>query len=159
MANNSFSLQVAKWAEKTKGDIDQNCRAITLALFTDIIKNTPTDTGRARGNWMTTVDAPATSVVDRLDPSGTAAIAGVIANQGGAGKVTWLTNNLPYIQQLEFGGYPDPVKRGSWFKRSRKNGPGHYEILSEGGYSRLAPAGMVRIALARIQTIMQENLK
>jgi hypothetical protein len=68
-----------------------------------------------------------------LDPDGTAAIADVMANMGGAGKVTYLTNNLPYIQQLEYGGYPDPVKRGSWIKRSRHSGPAHYEILSEGG--------------------------
>jgi hypothetical protein len=159
MANNSFSLQVAKWAEKTKGDIDQNCRRITLKLFTQIITDTPVDTGRARGNWMTTVEAPAKGVVDRLDPDGTAAIAEVSANMGGAGKITYLTNNLPYIAKLEFGGYPDPVKRGSWIKRSRHSGEGHYEILSIGGYSKQSPAGMVRINLARFQEIVQAALK
>jgi hypothetical protein len=36
--------------------------------------------------------------------TGDAAKAEAKANMGGAGKITYITNNLPYIQQLEYGG-------------------------------------------------------
>jgi hypothetical protein len=50
---------------------------------------------------------------------------------GGLGSLTWLSNNLPYIEKLEYGGYPD--------------GPN-----TIGGFSKQAPAGMVRVNMARI---------
>jgi hypothetical protein len=155
---NSFALQVEAWAKKAKGSIDANTRAITLALFSGIIKATPVDAGgdiaghvggRARGNWQTSVGTPATGTVDSLDASGANAIGQISANMGGAGKVTWLTNNLPYIAVLEFGLYPNPPKHGTRLKG------GGYEIRSIGGYSRQAPAGMIRINMARIGEIIR----
>lgn len=145
----SFSAQVGDWAKKAKGAIDANVRAITISLFKGVILSTPVDTGRARGNWQTTVGAPASGTVERVDPSGASAIGEVTANLGGGGKVTWLTNNLPYIQVLEYGQYPNPPKRGTRLKG------GGYEIRSIGGYSRQAPAGMVRISMARIGEIVR----
>jgi hypothetical protein len=157
----TFSVQVDDWVKKAKGKVDQKVRAITLALFSGIIKATPVDPGgdiaghvggRARGNWQTSVGSPAAGVIETVDPTGATAIAGVLANMGGAGKVTWLTNNLPYISVLEFGGYPDPVKRGTRLK------DGGYEIRSVGGYSRQAPAGMIRINMARVQQIVASKV-
>jgi hypothetical protein len=149
MADNSFSLQVSKWAQTTKGAIDANVRSITFALFNGVILSTPVDEGRLRANWQTTVGAPATGTVDTDDPSGVAAIAGILANQGGAGKVTYLSNNLPYSVVVEYGLYPNPPKLGTRLKG------GGYEIRSIGGYSRQSPAGMVRINMARIGEIVR----
>jgi hypothetical protein len=175
LQGDSFGLQVAEWAKKAKGSIDTNVRKITFSLFKGIIMSTPVDTGRARGNWQTTVGEPATGTVERLDQSGTATAAEVTANMGGAGKVTWLTNNLPYIAVLEYGHYPNPPKRGTLVSRgaavsslglsgfsgniglrqslalrSKTREPAVYEIRSSGGYSRQAPAGMVRTNIARV---------
>jgi hypothetical protein len=155
----SFGLQVAEWAKRTNKDIDIAARKITFALFSGIIQATPVgedpdiSPGRARGNWQTSVGAPVDGVVERLDQSGAAAVAEVEANMGGAGKVTYLTNNLEYIEVLEYGGYPDPVKKGTRLK------DGSYEIRSEGGYSKQSPQGMVRTNLARVQQIVDESLK
>ena len=186
---NSFSLQVAEWAKTTNQKIDASVRSITLGLFSGIIKATPVDTGRLRGNWQTSVGSPAIGTVERLDPTpqgsgGGAAIAEVRANMGGAGKVTWLTNNLPYASVVEFGLYPNPVKRGTLINRGAKVGslgltgfsgnislrqslalssrtrePAVYEIRSAGGYSRQAPQGMVRTNMARVQQIVSASLK
>jgi hypothetical protein len=76
--------------------------------------------GRFRGAWTTTVGEPGTSPTDRVDPTGAAAMAEVLANVGGAGKVTFLTNTLPYGIPLE------------------------YE-----SHSKQAPAGMVRVSVAK----------
>jgi hypothetical protein len=145
----TFTAQVDDWVKKAKGAIDANVRSITIALFKGIILSTPVDTGRARGNWQTTIGAPASGTVEGADPSGAAAIGAVFANQGGAGKITWLANNLPYIQVLEYGLYPNPPKLGTRVKG------GGYQILSVGGYSRQAPAGMVRVNMARIGEIVR----
>jgi hypothetical protein len=75
--------------------------------------------GRARGNWQCSLDAPITSENGRIDPNGSAAKAEVKATVT-AGRVNYLSNNVPYIRRLE------------------------YE-----GHSKQAPDGMVRISLAR----------
>ena len=55
----------------------------------------------------------------------------------------FFTNNLPYIETLEYGGYPNPVKKGTWVKKSKS-----YEVRSTGGFSKqVAPDGWVRKTL------------
>lgn len=100
-------------------------RAATLDYFSGTIKDTPVDTGRARGNWQTSVGTPVSGEIDRDDKGGTAAIAEVEAKTpAGAGQETFMANNLPYIDSLE------------------------------NGSSQQAPAGMVRRNLARVQRIV-----
>lgn len=139
-----FQADVKAWAEKVRAKADANVRAITVALFSSVIQSTPVDSGRARGNWQTTVDVPASGTVERDDPSGAKAVADITKNMGGAGKVTYLTNNLPYIDVLEYGLYPDPAKHGT---------------KTKDGFSKQAPQGMVRVNMARIQEIAKRALK
>lgn len=118
----SFASDVAKFAKLTNASMDETGRAIVLELFSSVIKDTPVDTGRARGNWQTSLSSPKDGEVSR---SGSApAIAEVAAESAkfGMGKVIYLSNNLPYIYRLEFLG---------WSKQS--------------------PDGMVRKNVARIQ--------
>ena len=61
------------------------------------------------------------------------------------GKRSFLVSAAPAMQTLEFGGYPDPVKKGTFNKRT-----GRFEIRSAGGFSKQAPAGMIRINTARL---------
>lgn len=157
-----FSRDVRRFVKKTKGNIDLQVRAITLELFRSIILATPVDTGRARGNWQTSVGSPKTGIVARLDPTGQAALGEVVANLGGAGTVTWLANNLPYIAVLEYGEYPNPPKLGTYVpkdrrKKARADGDvtQAYEIRSAGGYSKQAPYGMVRVNFARVSEIVR----
>lgn len=131
-----FSAGIRRYIDGVKVNVDKETRAITLALFRSVIVGTPVDTGRARGNWQTSVGEPSVGTVERLDPSGGAAIADVVSKAGGFGRQTWLTNNLPYIEKLEYGGYPD--------------GPN-----TIGGFSKQAPQGMVRINMARIESLIR----
>lgn len=64
----------------------------------------------------------------------------------GKGKSVYIFNNHPAITTLEYGGYPTPVKKGT-YRRGRG-----YERRSERGFSKLAPKGMVRVGLRRIRT-------
>lgn len=145
-----FEIQVAAWAKKIQGKVDSRVRQIQFTLFRGIILSTPVDTGRARGNWQTTVDYPTRLTIERLDPSGANAIADAKAFGGGAGKITYLSNNLPYIAVLEYGLYPNPPKSGRTIKGVS------YGLNTINGFSRQAPAGMVRINMARISDIIRD---
>lgn len=129
----SFSLDVAKFAGLVPRKMDMALRKVGLEVLSGITLGTPVDTGRARGNWQTTVGAPAEGDLDREDKTGALAI--------GAGAVTvnawkpsdesslFIANNLPYIEALE------------------------------NGHSKQAPAGMVGVTLARFQDIVRESIE
>lgn len=98
----AFAEDVRRFAVKAGESSDSIVRAVTLSLFNGIIRDTPVDTGRARGNWQTTVGGPARGEIERNGAS--AAIAEVEAKTPkGAGQETYLANDLPYIEELEKG--------------------------------------------------------
>ena len=82
--------------------------------------------GRFRGNWQVTFDRPAVGAIDRVDKAGTATLAAgreVLAHyDSGEYGSIWFTNNVPYAQRLEY------------------------------GWSKQAPAGIVRVVAAEINS-------
>lgn len=104
----SLSRDLGRFSIKTGKAMDVLARTATLDLFTGVVKATPVDTGRARGAWTTSVGQPADSP-ERYDKipvgqAGGAAFEEVFQNTpDGAGQVTYLSNTMPYIQQLEYG--------------------------------------------------------
>lgn len=99
----SFSHQVGVFAVNSTAEVERFRRAVSLKLFTSIIRDTPVDTGRLRANWQTNVAAPATGTLDSTDTA--AAIQGASDNLGdGTGKdiSVYFVNNLPYAQHVEY---------------------------------------------------------
>lgn len=122
----SFASDIAKFAKLTNASLDEAGRAITLELFSSVIKDTPVDTGRARGNWQTSLGAPKDGEVSRNgDGPALAEVASETAKFG-MGKVIFLANGLPYILRLEY------------------------------GWSKQQPGGMARRNAARIQQIVRK---
>lgn len=178
-----FAATVAQFSLKAKENMDRQVREITFALFSSVIEMSPVGNpelwavnrvareynaqvkdfnaalredpanldkrgylkrgkklndgmdivkpkgyvgGRFRANWNTSVSAPDETTTDTADPSGAKATANVLAKMGGAGSVTFLCNALPYAERLEM------------------------------GWSKQAPAGMVRVSMARIDAIVSE---
>lgn len=82
--------------------------------------------GRFRGNWQVTFDRPAVGAINRVDKAGTATLAAgreVLAHyDSGEYGSIWFTNNVPYAQRLEY------------------------------GWSKQAPAGIVRVVAAEINS-------
>ena len=91
---------VERVVRKVNGDIDQFIRAVTIATFNGVIRDTRVDTGRLRGNWQVTENAPASGEIARLDPGGNATQAEVARNVK-AFTVMYLSNNLPYAKVWE----------------------------------------------------------
>lgn len=61
---------------------------------------------------------------------------------------------MPYIRKLEYGGYPDPVKKGSWDKKKKT-----YVIKTVGGFSRQAPKGMVGLTMSKIASTVKKAVE
>ena len=122
--------------------INDNLRGVYLQGLFNIVKGTPVDEGRARNNWFLSMGAPS-SKSTTSKAKGLGAIRQLrqmpklVLNQ----KIFY-TNNLPYIKTLEYGGYPEPVKKGTYVKKKKA-----YEIRSSGGFSKQAPSGWVRATL------------
>lgn len=134
---------VDKAIEQTVVNVNRDLRGAYLSGLTAMIKQSPVDEGRAKNNWFLTIGAPSRETTTSKSDSGTNSISqasGMPKNI--LGKKLFFTNNLSYIETLEYGGYPSPVKNGTWNKKKKE-----YEIRSDGGFSKQALTGWVRKTL------------
>ena len=133
-----FEAQMRAFARKANMSIDKAVRGTAIKLFSAVIKSSPVDTGRFRANWTTNGPTPATGVTTMTDQQGNATVSAMTQLVATAPHLAFtLSNNLPYAHRLEYGGYGD--------------GPN-----TVGGYSTQAPAGMVRVNVARFNAILEE---
>lgn len=147
-------------------------KKVTIAAHGLIVKRTPVDSGHARRNWQVTVGAPATGEV-----SAAAAPFGALASLQPFG-VAFLTNNVPYIEVIEYGLWkpadpensPEANKRRAARRRnavkrtsraidakarglkSARGGDAGIPLV-KGGYSLQAPQGMVAVTLAELKAV------
>ena len=128
----SWESDWKKIESKIDRTLDQGIRATLLEVSTAIIKGTPADTGRARGNWQASIGRGATGEVsvDSVRSGEAKAIAEVNQKASVAvGDLYYLTNNLPYIERLEY------------------------------GWSKQAPGGMVRKNMQNFNRLLVKNIR
>ena len=135
----SFSSDMKKWAKKTKMKEEQAIRLATVSISGDIIDRTPVDTGRLRGNWIPSVNAP---IIDQTD--NTAPLTEEVQSRAAqaTGKVFYLVNSLPYARVAEYGEWSEP---------------GTSKTIS--GFSAKAPQGMVRISVQNFKEALKKAVK
>ena len=139
-----FTLDIKNFVEKAKKNPETVARQVSFKLFSAVIKGTPVgeeNGGRLRLNWQVAGSTPATGTIDGVDKTGAKAVAMVsdyVFKNPDWSEFT-LTNNLPYAPVVEFGGYPG-------------DGPN-----TVGGFSKQAPQGMVRVNVARFNTLLEEE--
>lgn len=121
-------------------NLNKGLKSIYFKALADIVEMTPADTGRARMGWFLTVNNPTSSIAG----GGVSQLTKMPKNV--LGKKIYFTNNTSYINVLEYGGFPSPVKNGSWDKISKS-----YIKLSANGFSKQAPNGFVRVNLKKAQ--------
>jgi len=98
----SFASGIAGYAKRTGLSIDNAVIAVCAEASTSIIKMTPVDTGRARGNWYATIGESSTETSETRRDTDATSVA-ISTAQKASGKVFFLSNNLPYIRGLEYG--------------------------------------------------------
>ena len=146
-----WSLDLSKYVDEKKAQIKEVRKAYAFGLYSSIVKKTPVDTGRARGNWNVSIGSPDMSVTDKKRKTPKSKKSMPEAN---GDESIYISNNLPYITTLEYGGYPSPVKKGTYNKKTKT-----YEIRSEGGFSKQAPEGMVGVTVANSENIFNAAVR
>lgn len=138
-------------------------RALTLDALTRIVQRTPVDLGRARGNWQTTIGAPAENVLEIVDKEGGATISkgASVASKIPPFSQSFISNNVDYILVLEEGGFipkdPGPSKDPRGKPGSGKKGDRWGRVLVRGGFSVQSPQGMVAVTFEELNQIEPET--
>lgn len=127
----TFALDIGKFAAQAKENAQQVVRKVSTDVLSRVVLRTPVDTGRARANWVTTYGNPSPVIRNTVDRSGEGTI---LRGRGTIGRATpgadiYIMNNLPYAERLEY------------------------------GWSKQAPAGMVRITVAEFQTLVNAAVR
>lgn len=149
-----WSISPDKYVKTQKFNLKNIRRNLAFLLYNSIVKLTPVDTGRARGNWLITTGRPSSKTIDiKGHEIQHRNLNNVPLPEGD--KSIFISNNLPYINKLEYGGYPETVEKGTWVK-GKGGAKGYYEKRSAGGYSKRTPNGMVGLTLIKAkQFILQ----
>lgn len=114
--NSRFRADLSRFVRRSNVNLDLVVRKVALDLLTSIVRRSPVDTGRFRGNWFVQAGlAPQTTETD--DKSGSATISKGASEVGRfkVGDQLFILNHLPYAIELE------------------------------NGHSKQAPSGMVKI--------------
>jgi hypothetical protein len=102
MANKDFTRQIERIARNQGRTIEQVARGTIIDLFSNIIFDTPVDTGRLQGNWQTTVGTPAVGQLERTGKiDGTLDVLTTVTKP----DTYFLTNNMPYAERIEYDGW------------------------------------------------------
>lgn len=100
-----------------------------------LVRGSPVDTGRFRGNWQVTANRPPLHALNNYDKEGSDTIAEgkraiyALMRGGGAVRSIWFSNMLIYANALEY------------------------------GHSKQAPAGVVGIVAARLRSFMAQAIR
>ena len=130
-------------AQTNLKDSNKALRVAVIKVWSNIIVETPVDQGRARGNWFVTLGQPSQQLTERSDSTKGSSHVVSKTSDNMLGKKWFLTNNLPYIRKIEFGGY----------------GNKDTDKTNSQGFSKLAPKGMVRTNLVKFPGILRKAFK
>lgn len=129
--NGSFAETLRQYADQAVLDMDEVFRKVVIEIGSSVIRLSPVLTGRFRGNWQLTIDAPASASLDNYDKEGHETIATLVSDAQPLtfGQTAYIVNNLIYSIPLEY------------------------------GHSQQALAGMVRITKERFQDIVAQAIR
>lgn len=141
MAN--FLDTINQWVEETETRIDETLQTIVFKVGESVVTLSPIDTGLFKGNWQLEIDQTASSSLLRYDVDGVATLSDMArkVNSFTAGQIAYIQNHVLYGNDLEWGLYSGPTEK-----------------VTDEGFSRQAPAGMVRITEQRFTRIVNEAI-
>lgn len=117
---------------------NQRVKAVYIQGLSAIASGTPVDEGFARNNWVLSENAPSSSETKSASIGGAKSLAQIKKMPADVlSKTIYYTNNTPYINKLEYGGYPNPTN-GTPLKG------GGFDKHTVNGFSDQAPSGWVR---------------
>lgn len=139
-----FMDAISEWLEQTEVRVDDVLQTIAIKVGESVVLLSPVDSGRFRGNWQLTIDNTASSSLLRYDQTGQSTINAIasVANTFTAGQVAYIQNHVLYGNDLEYGLYNGPTAK-----------------VTDEGFSRQAPSGMVRVTEMQFLNIVNEAIR
>lgn len=136
-----FLDTINQWIEQTEHRIDETLQTIVMKVGESVVTLSPVDTGLFKGNWQLGIDHSTNASLVRHDESGYDTLADMArkVNSFTAGQIAYIQNHVLYGNDLEHGLYNGPTDK-----------------VTDEGFSRQAPAGMVRITEQRFTRIVNE---
>lgn len=127
----NFTESLEEFAGYAMEMATQIFRSVVIEVGSSVIRLSPVLTGQFKGNWALTIDTTYTQKTAPVDKEGQDTINELVrrAQSLNYGQTAYIVNNLPYGVPLEY------------------------------GYSKKAPAGMVRITQARFQQIVSQAVE
>lgn len=131
MSNADFKRRFAALLQRVGDKADTVVRKSALDVLSAVVRRSPVDTGRFRGNWMTALQKIDTSTSAPDDKSGASSLARgqSVLGQFRPGQTIYLTNSLPYARRLEY------------------------------GWSQQAPQGMVRLSVVEFDQYLKRAVE
>lgn len=131
MSNAEFKKRFAALLQKVGDKADTVVRKTAFDILSSVVRRSPVDTGRFRGNWMTALQSIDTSTSGGEDRSGGSSLSRGLSvlGQFKPGQTIYLTNSLPYARRLEY------------------------------GWSGQAPQGMVRLSVVEYSQYLQRAVE
>lgn len=143
--SDQFAVDLSAFVAKAEGNLDLVTRKVIFDIGSSIVMRSPVGDGRLwkspppkgyiggrfRGNWQYGEAIVPQGTLSSIDPSGSMTIARLVGGvkPDAAGKIHYLTNNLPYAMRLET------------------------------GWSRQAPGGMVGLAIREFASVVDRAAK
>lgn len=142
MAN--FDDVINQWVENVQTKVDDILQTLVIKVGESLIRMSPVDSGRFRGNWQLGIESGTTSSLNRFDPDGTSTLQELAskANSFTAGQIAYIQNHVLYGYDLEYGTYNGPTQK-----------------VTDEGFSRQAPHGMVRVTETRFMELVNEAIR
>ena len=127
MSNDAFKAGFQRLLAKVGDRAEDTVRVFALQIGNELIRRSPVDTGRFRGNWqigLNNIEHNTSSSPDKDGGTATARLSARLASWK-AGETINITNSLPYARRLEY------------------------------GWSQQAPQGMVRLTVVDFQNYVR----
>ena len=131
-----FHASIDAWIKAAGNGLEETIRLFIEDVHKALVIGSPVDTGRFRGNWQITYNAPPMYALNQYDKEGgkTIAYGKRVANtfslrRGAAITSIYFSNMLIYANALEY------------------------------GHSKQAPAGVVGIVAIRLRSFMSDAIK
>ena len=117
-----FRMDLRNFSVKVEKDAVATVKRLALTVDKHLVMNTPVDTGRARSNWIPTLEAPSEQQIPPFAPgakgstgrantqAALTAMATVLASFE-LGRQVWIVNNTEYLGFLNDG--TTPTKQAS----------------------------------------------
>jgi len=99
----TFSRRIATIAAGVEKNAGKLVRRVALEIDQALVLSTPVDTGRARANWLVSLDSPRRDAVDASSAGDALASGASVIHGAKDGQKIYISNSLPYIGRLNAG--------------------------------------------------------